>query len=341
MDQGNPTEYLAFSGLGMSVTTLSRQVRSFLAESADALPLEEILLTVDSFVLECSSSDEQDALLHSLENDLQEIHHDLVDHSSFDQTVTFLTVLHHLRPVLPSTSIISTWFDLVLRPALREPKLPTRAVNHAKGLIVCALETSQNQEKVGEFRRRLLDLYLLDALNEGSEDDILEWADLNQQQRHTRMHWKSNLEDVLVKFGLEKPTVSFASCPSILSDFEPPLYTGLSDRNQRVFLNPFLATSTVHADERVHLSRVFPFLRSSARQTSSDGKSSKISSPGQLLYDVHNRAHSPGQSSSYLRGPCMRKSQTFTCPIPRSAHSHYLLERATTLSPQGLCFFAA
>ena len=214
----------------MSVTTLSRQVRCFLAESADAPPLEEVLLTVDSFVLECSSSEEQNALLHSLENELQEIHHDLVDHSSFDQTVTFLTVLHHLRPVLSSTSIISTWFDLVLRPALREPKLPTLAVNYAKGLIVCALET-QNHEKVWEFRRRLLDLYLLDALNEGSEDDVLEWADLNRQQRDTRMHWKSNLEDVHVKFGLEKPTVSFANCPSILRDFELPLYTGLSDWN--------------------------------------------------------------------------------------------------------------
>lgn len=217
--------------LWMSVTTVSRQVRCFLAESADAPPLEEVLRTVDSFVLDCSSDEEQDALLHSLENDLQEIHHDLVDHSLFDQTVTFLTVLHHLRPVLPSTSIISTWFELVLRPALREPKLPTLAVNYAKDLIVCALETSQNQEKVGEFRRRLLDLYLLDALNEGSEDDVLEWADLNRQQRDIRMHWKSNLEDVHVKFGLEQPRVSFVNCPSILLDFESPLHTGLLDWN--------------------------------------------------------------------------------------------------------------
>lgn len=213
----------------MSVATVSRQVRSFLAESPDAQPLDETLQVVDSFVLECSSSDDHESLLHSLENDLLEIHHDLVDHSSFDQTVTFLTVLHHLRPVLSSTSIISTWFDLVLRPALREPKLPTKAVNHAKGLIVCALETSQNQEKVGEFRRRLLDLYLLDALNEGSEDDVLEWADLDQKQRDTRMHWKNNLEDVLVKFGLEKPTVSFIMALSKLREVDLR-YTGLYDR---------------------------------------------------------------------------------------------------------------
>lgn len=193
----------------MSVTGVSRQVRALLAESGDASTiLADVLLTVDAFVLECSSSAEQDALLRSLDDELQEIHHDLVDHSSLGQTEIFLTVLHHLRPVLSSISIVSTWFDLVLRPALREPKLATLAVNYAKELIICALENSRNQDKVGEFRRRLLDLYLLDALNESSGDDVLEWAGLNQEQRDRRTHWKLNLEDLLVKYGLERPDVS-------------------------------------------------------------------------------------------------------------------------------------
>lgn len=185
----------------MSVSAVYRQVRSLLEESADAPPLAEALLTVDSFVLDCA---EQDVPLHNLDDELQVIHHDLVDHSSFSHTEIFLAVLHHLRPILSSTSIISIWFDLVLRPALREPKLPTGAVNHAKELIVYALEGTQNLDKVSEFRRRLLDLYLLDA----SGDDVLEWADLDQEQRDRRMHWKMNLEDILVKFGLERPVVS-------------------------------------------------------------------------------------------------------------------------------------
>jgi hypothetical protein len=192
----------------MSISAVSRQVRSLLAEPADAPPLSEALSTVDSFVLECSSSAEQDTLLHNLDDELQAIHHDLVDHSSFGPTEIFLAVLHHLRPILSSTSIISTWFDLVLRPALREPRLPTAAVNHAKELIICALEGSQNPDKVREFRRQLLDLYLLDAFNEGSRDGVLEWADLDQEQRDRRTHWKLNLDDLLVKFGLERPAVS-------------------------------------------------------------------------------------------------------------------------------------
>lgn len=208
----------------MSVTGLSRQVRSLLADSQDVL-LTEVLLAVDSFVLECSgsSSVEQDALLHNLDDELQAIHHGLIDHSSLRQTEVFLAVLYHLRPILTATSIISTWFDLVLRPAIREPKLPTTAVNHAKELIISALENIHgNQEKVCEFRRRLLDLYLLDAFNEGSGDDILEWADLDQHQKDQRAHWKSNLEDILVKYGLERPEVSCEVQTSPIIILTPP-----------------------------------------------------------------------------------------------------------------------
>jgi hypothetical protein len=185
-----------------------RQVRAALESHPDALPLQELLILIDDFVLECSSSEEPEVLLFQLEEDLQKTHHDVVDHSSLFQTEVFLAVLYHLGPVLPSTSVIS-WFDIVLRPALREPKLPTSAVNHAKELIISALQKTEETylERVGEFRRRLLDLYLLDAFNEGSGDDVLEWAELDEEQREKRSHWKWNLEDILLKFGLERPHV--------------------------------------------------------------------------------------------------------------------------------------
>jgi len=154
----------------MSVPAVFRQVRSLLGGSADAPQLAEVLSIVDSFVAECFASAEQDVLLHNLDDELQAIHHELVDHSSFGQTEIFLSVLYHFRSVLSSASIIITWFDLVLRPALREPKLPTAAVNHAKDLIICALEGTENSDRVPEFRRRLLDLYLFDA----SGDDVLD-----------------------------------------------------------------------------------------------------------------------------------------------------------------------
>lgn len=192
----------------MSVANVSRQIRSLLADSSDAHGATETLRSVEAFVLECSASPEQDTLLRALDDELQGIHRDLVGHDSLEETQVFLRVLYHLRPILSSTSIIATWFDLVLRPALREPKLSTEAVNYAKELIICALEGSGSPEKVAEFRRRLLDLYLLDAMNEGSGADVLEWADLDQEQRDKKTQWKVNLEDILIKYGLQRPAVS-------------------------------------------------------------------------------------------------------------------------------------
>ncbi|KAF5386567.1 hypothetical protein D9615_001902 [Tricholomella constricta] len=190
----------------MQNSSLSRQVRSVLESLPDALPLHELLILIDDFVVECTSSPESEVLLFQLEEDLQEIHDEVVDHSSLHQTEVFLAVLYHLGPILPSTSVIS-WFDIVLRPALREPRLPTPSVNHAKELIIAALKKTEESyvEKVKEFRRRLMDLYLLDAFNEGSGDDVLEWAELDEEQRNKKFHWKRNLEDTLLKFGTERP----------------------------------------------------------------------------------------------------------------------------------------
>ncbi|KAF8955458.1 hypothetical protein BDZ97DRAFT_1857834 [Flammula alnicola] len=185
---------------------LPRQVRAVLENAPDALPLNDLLGIVDEFVLECASTEEPEGQLFQLEEDLQSIHHEVVDYACLPQTEVFLAILYHLGPILPPISVIS-WFDLVLRPALREPKLATQAVHHAKELIISALQKTNEaySEKVGDFRRHLLELYLLDAFNEGSGDDVLEWAELNEEQRRNRTHWKHNLEDILVKFGNERP----------------------------------------------------------------------------------------------------------------------------------------
>ncbi|KAF8810127.1 hypothetical protein BYT27DRAFT_7186996 [Phlegmacium glaucopus] len=186
--------------------TLPRQIRSTLEDGQDALPLSDLLVIIDEFIVECTQEKEPEILIFQLEEDLHSIHHEVVDYACLHQTEIFLAVLYHLGPLLPPTSVIS-WFDLVLRPALREPNLPTQAVHHAKELIISALQKTNEvyAERVGDFRRRLLELYLLDAFNDGSGDDVLEWAELNAEERRKRTHWKHNLEDTLVKFGNERP----------------------------------------------------------------------------------------------------------------------------------------
>lgn len=191
----------------MSITALSHQVRIILEEAPDDARLEQVLQAVDDFVRECAASKEPDVLLFQLEEELQSFHSDTITHNSLQYTEVLLAILFRLRPLLTSISLISTWFDLVLRPALREPRLSTPAANHAKELIIsAAVKTDEKYpEKVANFRRRLLDLYVLDAYNEGSGDDLLEWAELDQEQREKRSLWKFNLEDVLVKSGLRQP----------------------------------------------------------------------------------------------------------------------------------------
>ena len=68
-------------------------------------------------------------------------------------------------------------------------------------------------DKVGDFWRQLIELYLFDAFNDGSCDDHLEWAELNAEERQKRTFWKYNLEDILVKFGNlnERPEVRIIS----------------------------------------------------------------------------------------------------------------------------------
>ncbi len=213
----------------MAVSELSPQLRLLLANSPDAPSLPHLLQSVDHFVSECSRSTESDsgALLHQLEDDLQGIYHEVIDHSLLSHIKAFLSVLFHLRPILPPSSIISTWFDLVLRPALREPKLPAEAVDHAKELIIAALnpgapkddageggpdpDREKKQDKIRDFRRRLMDLYLLDAHNESSGDDVLEWAESDDAQKERKACWKANLEDVLVRVGLQRPQVGLVS----------------------------------------------------------------------------------------------------------------------------------
>lgn len=190
-----------------SATEITRQVRQILEESSDAPSLQRLVDTIDISASEWTtpSSPQAKSLLLLLED----LYHQVLDHAVFHQVQVFLTVLYHLRIVIPVASIISTWFDLVLRPALREPKLSTSTVRFAKELVLLGLVTfdEENTNKTKDFRRRLLDLYLLDAHSESLGEDALEWGELDKVSRDKRECWKSNLEDVLITFGLKCPKV--------------------------------------------------------------------------------------------------------------------------------------
>lgn len=189
-------------------SALQNQLHRLLSNHAVERDIREFFDQLDAKVSDISSADNASSQLHDLEEDLQIVYSD-VDHSRLQQVEIFVDVLYHTRHILPTSSIIGTWFDLLLRRALREPRLASPAVKHARELVLQALENPENSEdKVLSFRRRLVDLFLLDVLNENSGKDILEWAELDEDKRQKNTWWKSNLEEILVHHGLQKPAVS-------------------------------------------------------------------------------------------------------------------------------------
>ncbi|VDB94821.1 unnamed protein product [Peniophora sp. CBMAI 1063] len=188
---------------------VARQLRLILENSPQSCTEDELYALVDNFVHRWSTAEEPEQLLSAFEDELQAIHRDAVNHDSYVHAGLVLGVLGHLAPALPATAIIEAWWDLVLRPALREPRLSRVALAHAKDLTLIALERPCDDDRQTNFQRRVLDLYLLDAFNEGSGDDIIEWAELPEEDRHRRHTWKANLEDVLVRYGLRQPEALF------------------------------------------------------------------------------------------------------------------------------------
>ena len=189
---------------------LTKPFRSVLTEPTNETLYNDFISQVDTRIDQVSSSDDKKQAGAEFEEELHKIYAEDVDFTQHILSLElFLQILGRSQPILPVCSVISTWFDLVLRPALREPRLAPSAKECAKELVVAGLKDDEDiPEKVREFRRRLVDLFLLDALNENFGSDILEWVELNEQQREKNRLWSENLEDVLIRFGLLIPEVS-------------------------------------------------------------------------------------------------------------------------------------
>jgi hypothetical protein len=192
----------------MSSLELAQHIRGIVKDGSDVQLLVEVLEQVQTFVLNASSSDDPGRSITELQEQLQLIHKELVD--TPQQTEVFLAVLNYLRPIITPSSIVTNWWDLVLRPALRDPKLSGKGVEYAQDLIISAFEDVSGAylEEADRFRRQLMELFLLDALNEGSGEDILEFSAMDDEAKQKVSCWKARLENIIVRCGTSKPEVS-------------------------------------------------------------------------------------------------------------------------------------
>lgn len=190
--------------------------------SSDALPPQEIatrmrqaltgggdptLSTCLPLVAQLSKSQPSPESVAELEEYLQEISTSSIDVNNTLQFAGFVSTLHALLPVLPPLSVITTWFDLVLRSSFRTPKLPRQSVREAKELVLHGLSDDAHP-KTASFRRMLVDLYLLDVVNESSKEDMIEHMAMDQAEQERQRSWKENLEETLLADAIQRPKVS-------------------------------------------------------------------------------------------------------------------------------------
>ena len=114
-----------------SDSELAKGLHLLLSASNNTPDLKDILSELDDRVHEIESCEDIEKAQQDFEEELQVIYDKEVDHSHVQQLEIFLASLFRCRKVLSSVSIISTWFDLLLKPALREPKLSSAAADHA------------------------------------------------------------------------------------------------------------------------------------------------------------------------------------------------------------------
>ncbi|KAG8993608.1 hypothetical protein FRB94_010521 [Tulasnella sp. JGI-2019a] len=180
---------------------VANQIRQTLSGKEPTLAV--CVSTVAAFAVEATPND-----VETLEDLLQEIYRASIDQSDIAQFASFISILHSLLPALPAASIITTWFDILLRASFRTPQLPRSSVRKARDLVLHGLD-DETHPKTASFRRMIIDLYLSGASKESSGDEALEDVALDSAEQQKLRCWKQNLEDALLADAIRYPKSFF------------------------------------------------------------------------------------------------------------------------------------
>jgi hypothetical protein len=188
----------------MSLTSdISRRIRVVLDSDSPTKYLSELVTAIDAFVQQ--HRDQETTILKQMQNEIESMYKELVDHSSSENVEAFVSILHALLPVSQPLHIITCWWDLVLRPALRDPRLSAKALQQVKVIALHGL--IPDSSKAPEFRKRIIELFILDVHDEISRRDALEHATMSPNERRIQQLWKHNLGDILEDFYVQRPEV--------------------------------------------------------------------------------------------------------------------------------------
>lgn len=183
---------------------ISQRIRAALDSGSPSKNLSDLVAAIDAFVQQ-QQDDPDPAIIEQLQAEGEAIHKEQMDRTSATTVEAFVTIMHALLPLITPLYIITCWWDLVLRPALREPRLSARAKQQAKALTLKTL--TSDSPKAPEFRKRIIELFLLDVQDDLSRSDALEHATMSADEKRIQKVWKHNLTDILKEVHVQKPDV--------------------------------------------------------------------------------------------------------------------------------------
>lgn len=186
---------------------ISRRIREALDGDSPAQDLSDVIGAIGIFVQKQQESPDS-TVVDQLQTDWETLCKELVDHSSPGKVEVFVSILHAFIPVSQPVYIITCWWDLVLRAALRDPRLSAKALQEVKAITLHGL--IPDSPKAPEFRKRVIQLFLLDVHDEISRGDALEHATMSADEKRIQHLWKHNLGDILDKFYVQRSEVSLS-----------------------------------------------------------------------------------------------------------------------------------
>ncbi|KZV97656.1 hypothetical protein EXIGLDRAFT_832683 [Exidia glandulosa HHB12029] len=146
---------------------------------------------------------EDPTFLPAVEDVVQDVHRvvrfDVPAHHHNFIALLALPEMHHPEKV------VSTWTELALQAVLKHTRLDSQTLQAAKELAVGALAGPDDALYVSEYRKRVFQLYLLDAPSDTSGPDAVDSAAMDEAEKESKKVWKENLGDILIAFAMRNP----------------------------------------------------------------------------------------------------------------------------------------
>lgn len=230
----------------MQVTAKLRALLNSTSEPSSPAPIIEKFLSG------------QNADAKALSEELTLLFRDFTHHTPF-----FISCVYALREKLPTTgdgSIIQEWWDMLLRPAFRDPTLPEEARIQAHAIVSRALDADVTEELVHKFHRRLVDLWVYELPND------VEACGMDETELVKVRCWSNNLCQILLRFGCDKPKVRAThhidtiTHPVCCRNFLTPFARYHPRQIQNNYKNCLWHTSSIQTSQARISLRIIPYL---------------------------------------------------------------------------------